>query len=205
MSTTAVHPAHVFTEEAGRAFLKEVTATAKKLTAGRDKPPSPRPLKPLPEITDPYEAREARLRLESMGDATKALAAAHETQFDLCERIRGCEEILATNPTEQQKRDILGYEIKATPSLPGIPDSKVHVEGSLERLRAELARVESELPRFEQKAARYEQLKQQLAPWPTWKIDRIRNTDVERNNIAKGKPVQRRGNAPRSVEFVPTR
>ena len=159
----------------------------------QNEPHKPKPLAPLPEIKTWEEARDARHSFEMMGNATQALAETHETQFQLCEQIRDLELILTSNPTEQMKRDILGYETKQLPELPGQITPKVHVEGSLERVRAKLAQVERELPLLESKAQRYEQIRQQLAPWPWFRINRLRNEEHERQLISKGVIVQKRG------------
>jgi len=188
---TTPHPAHMFTQEQATEFNRQVRANLEKIRASAVTPrPATQP--DLPPITDWNEARQARIQFELMGDATAALESAHQEQFHLCQMIAELEAILADNPTDEEKRAILGWDEKVRPSLPGVLDTKVHIEGSLEKTKAKLAQVECELPLLENKAARYEQLRKQLEPWPTWRIDRLRNAENERRLIAHGKPVQRR-------------
>ena len=172
-----LHPANIFTVEQADAFNAEVNS---KLDKHRASLLTPRP-KPqeLPVITyaNCYEARDARHAFEEQPDAEKNLADAHEEQFDLCELIRSMEAILASNPTEHERRKLEGYEAKDTPSLPGILDTYHHVDGNLDRCRADLASLEAKLPRLEYEAARYLQVKKSLAPWSWVRINRERNAD----------------------------
>jgi len=190
MSTNPV--ARVFTEEQSRAWLAEQRRLGDERRARSASQPAPKP-QPLPEITDWNEARQARLQFELMRDETAALADANETQFHLCEQLRELEAILADNPTEQERRNIEGYRIKVTPSLPGVADTFTHVDGTLEKTKAKLAAVERELPLLQAKAERYEQLRQQLAVWPWHRINDLQNREAERSLISRGKPVQKRG------------
>ena len=126
-------------------------------------------------------------------DAEKNLADAHEEQFELCELIRKMEAILASNPTEHERRKLEGYEERKKPSLPGFLDEYFHVDGNLDRCRADLAAVEAKLPRLEYEAARYLQVKKSLAPWPWIRINRERNAAFDRQEVVNGRRPLKRG------------
>jgi hypothetical protein len=163
-----LHPANIFTVEQADAFNKKVRAGGeahrKSLLTPRPKPQD----RPLTVYANCYEARDAKHTHEAQPDAEKNLADAHEEQFDLCQLIASMEAILASNPTEHERRKLEGYEDRKKPSLPGFLDEYFHVDGNLDRCRADLAAVEATLPRLEYEAARYLQVKKSLAPWP-WK------------------------------------
>jgi hypothetical protein len=192
MSTTP-HPAHMFTEEQARPFNAEVRAG---MNAWRARLAAPRP-KPqdLPPITyaNCYEACDARHNFEAQPDAERQLADLHETQFELCELIAAMESVLASNPTEHERRKLLGHEEKRKPSLPGILDEYFHVDGTLDRARAKLAEIESQLPRLELHAAEYVRVKKSLAPWPWVRINRERNAGLDRKVIVNGQMPLKRG------------
>jgi len=193
MSTTTSHPAHMFTVEQATAFNTEVRS---KMDEHRATLAAPRP-KPqdLPLITyaNCYEARDARHTFEEQPDAEQILAVEHEEQFDLCQLIAAMERVLASNPTEHERRKLEGYDEKDSPSLPGILDTYHHVDGNLDRARADLAEVEARLPRLEARAAEYRRVKASLAPWPWHRINKERNTELDRQVIVNGSMPQRRG------------
>jgi hypothetical protein len=188
-----LNPATAFTEEQARPWNAEVRAGGeahrKSLLTPRPKPQD----LPLIVYANCYEARDARHAFEAQPDAEKNLADAHEEQFELCELIRKMEAILASNPTEHERRKLEGYEAKDTPSLPGILDTYHHVDGNLDRCRADLAAVEEKLPRLEYEAARYLQVKKSLAPWPWVRINRERNAAFDRQEIVNGRRPVKRG------------
>jgi hypothetical protein len=156
--------------------------------------PRPKP-QDLPLITygSCYEARDAKHTHEAQPDAEKNLADAHEEQFELCELIRRMEAVLASNPTDHECRKLEGYEEKDSPSLPGILDTYHHVDGNLDRCRADLADLEARLPRLEYEAARYLQVKKSLAPWPWYRINKERNAELDRQVIVNGSMPLKRG------------
>ncbi len=182
-----LHPANIFTVEQADAFNKKVRAGGEAHRASLLTPrPKPQDL-PLIVYTNCYEARDARHAFEEQPDAEKNLADAHEVQFEVSELISSMEMILSSNPSEQEKRKLLGYEQKKSPSLPGILDERFHVDGNLERCRADLAAVEAKLPRHEYEAARYLQVKKSLAPWPWVRINRERNAAFDRQEVVNGR------------------
>jgi hypothetical protein len=191
MSTTTPHPAHMFTEIQAQAWNQEIR---KQQEAHRASLAAPRPVTPLAPIVyaNCYEARDARHVHELQPDAGKKLVEAHEEQFELCELIRRMEAVLTSNPTEHERRKLEGYEEKDTPSLPGILDTYHHVDGNLDRCRADLAELESRLPRLQAEAARYAHVKASLAAWPWVRINRERNAELDRQATVNGKMVQRR-------------
>jgi hypothetical protein len=188
-----LHPANIFTVEQADAFNAEVTAG---MDAHRARLAAPRP-KPqeLPLITyaNAYEACDARHAFEAQPDAERILADAHAEQFELCELIAAMEAVLASNPTEHERRKLEGYEERDSPSLPGILDTYHHVDGNLDRCRADLADLESKLPRHELRAAEYVRVKKSLAPWPWHRINRERNAALDRQVIVNGSLPQKRG------------
>ena len=188
-----LHPANIFTVEQADAFNAEVRT---KTDAWRASLAAPRP-KPqeLPLITyaNCYEARDARHAFELQPDAERILADAHETQFELCELIASMEAILASNPSEYERRKLEGYEEKDMPSLPGILDTHHHVPGTLDQARVKLTEIERQLPRLRADAARYAQVKASLAPWPWVRINRERNAALDRQAITNGKMPVKRG------------
>lgn len=193
MSTTTPHPAHMFNWEQATAFNTEVRQKSEAHQASLATPrPKPQDL-PLTVYANCYEARDARFAFEEQPDAEKNLADAHEEQFDLCQLIAAMERILASNPTEHERRKLEGYEEKDSPSLPGILDTYHHVDGNLDRCRADLAEVESKLPRLEFEAARYRQVRASLAPWPWIRINRERNAELDRQTIVNGQMPIKRG------------
>jgi hypothetical protein len=193
MSTTTPHPAHMFNWEHATAFNTEVRQKMEKhratLAAPRPKPQE------LPVITyaNCYAAMEARHAFEVQPDAEQILAVEHEEQFELCELIRRMEAVLASNPTEHERRKLEGYEEKDSPSLPGILDTYHHVDGNLDRCRADLADVEARLPRLEARAAEYRRVKQSLAPWPWHRINKERNAELDRQVVVNGRMPLKRG------------
>jgi hypothetical protein len=187
------HPANMFTEKQARPWNAEVNT---KVAAWRASLAAPRP-KPqdLPPIVyqDCYEAQAARHTFEAQPDAEQILAVEHEEQFSLCELIRSMEAILASNPTEHERRKLEGYEERKKPSLPGILDEYFHVDGNLDRCRADLADLEARLPRLEARAAEYRRVKQSLSPWPWHRINSERNATLDRQVIVNGGTVVKRG------------
>jgi hypothetical protein len=188
-----LNPATAFTEEQARPWNAEVNAGVKahreRLTAPRPKPQD----LPLIVYQNADEARDARFTFEEQPDAERQLADAHEEQFDLCQLIAAMEAVLASNPTEHERRKLEGYEAKDVPSLPGILDTYHHVNGNLDNARADLAEVESRLPRLEFEAARYAQVRASLAPWPWSRINRERNAEFTRQEICNGRMPVKRG------------
>lgn len=181
----------IFTEDQARAFNREVTAATKKLTAGRDHPAPPKPV--VISITTVDEAIQSRLWAESQNPTpVQNLADNDAAIFDLTNRIEAAEALLPT-ATESEKRLILGYEERDFPSLPGIKDTYHHVPGSVEVLKEKRAALEEIRPALQRKAEHFLAVMKALEPWPTHRVARIRNEAVERQLIAKGKPVQRRG------------
>jgi hypothetical protein len=188
-----LHPANIFTVEQANAFNAEVTAKMDKHRASLLTPrPKPQDL-PLIVYANCYEARDARHAFELQPDAERQLADLHETQFEICELISSMEAILASNPTGHEKRKLLGYEQKKSPSLPGILDEYFHVDGTLDRARQRLAEVEKQLPRLELRAAEYVRVKKSLAPWPWVRINRERNETLDRQVIVNGTMPLKRG------------
>lgn len=186
-----LHPANIFTVEQANAFNSEVRS---KMEERRANLVAPRPVA-LPPIVyrDCYEAQAARHNFEAQPDAELNLADLHETQFELCELIADMEAILQSNPTEHERRKLLGYEEKDTPSLPGILDTYHHVDGNLDKARARLAEIEGRLPYLETQAARYAQVRGSLAPWPWVRINRERNAALDRQTIVNGQMPLKRG------------
>jgi hypothetical protein len=186
------HPANMFTVEQADAFNAEVKAG---MTRWRATLAAPRPkAQDLPPITyaNCYEACDARHNFEAQPDAEANLRDAHETQFELSELIAAMEAVLASNPTEHERRKLLGYEQKKSPSLPGILDEYFHVDGTLDRARAKLAEIEKQLPRLENHAAEYVRVKKSLAPWPWSRINSERNRELDRQVVVSGSlPIKR--------------
>jgi hypothetical protein len=188
-----LHPANIFTVEQANAFNAEVRTKTEEHKARLTTPrPKPQDLPPI-VYQDCYEAQAARHTFEAQPDAEQILAVEHEEQFSLCELIRSMEAILASNPTEHERRKLEGYEEKDSPSLPGILDTYHHVDGNLDRCRADLADLEARLPRLEARAAEYRRVKQSLAPWPWHRINRERNAQLDRQTIVNGGTVVKRG------------
>jgi hypothetical protein len=185
--------AQVFTQKEADFFNAEVRAKTeehrKSLLTPRPKPQE------LPVMTyaNCYEARDARHAFELQPDAEKNLADAHAEQFEISELIAAMEKILASNPTDAERRKLEGYEERKKPSLPGILDEYFHVDGNLDRCRADLAAVEAKLPRLEYEAARYLQVKKSLAPWPWVRINRERNAAFDRQEAVNGRRPVKRG------------
>jgi hypothetical protein len=100
---------------------------------------------------------------------------------------------LLPTATPDERKLILGYDTKSLPELPGQITPKVHVEGTLERLKAKRADLERIRPLLVAKVEKYLGVIEALKPWPHWRISEIRNQEAERRLIAKGKPIQRRG------------
>jgi hypothetical protein len=188
-----LHPANIFTEEQATAFNTEVRAKMEAhratLAAAR---PKPQELQ-LIVYANAYEACDARHNFEAQPDAERQLADLHETQFELCELISSMKAILASNPTGHEKRKLLGYEQKKSPSLPGMLDEYFHVDGTLDRARARLAEVEKQLPRLELRAAEYRRVKKSLAPWSWVRINRERNATLDRQIVVNGQMPVKRG------------
>jgi hypothetical protein len=191
-----LHPANIFTVEQADAFNAEVNT---KVNDWRASLAAPRPRsQDLPPIVyrDCYEAQAARYTFEEQPDAEQILAVEHEEQFSLCELIAAMERVLASNPTDHERRKLEGYEEKDSPSLPGILDTYHHVDGNLDKCRADLADLEARLPRLEARAAEYRRVKQSLAPWPWSRINRERNAQLDRQVIVNGGTVVKRGRSP---------
>jgi hypothetical protein len=193
MSTTTPHPAHMFTVGQANVHNTEVRS---KMEAWRASLLTPRPKPqdlPLTVYRNADEACDARHNYEAQPDAERQLADAHEAQFELCELISSMEMILNSNPSEHERRKLLGHEERKKPSLPGIVDEYFHVDGTLDRARARLAEVEKQLPRLELRAAEYRRVKQSLAPWPWARINRERNAELDRQIIVGGQMPLKRG------------
>ena len=193
MSTTTPHPAHMFTVEQANVHNAKVKAD---MDAWRASLLTPRPRSqdlPLTVYANAYEARDARFAFEEQPDAEKILAVEHEEQFSLCELIRSMEMILNSNPTDHERRKLEGYTEKDRPSLPGIADTFHHVDGNLDIARADLADLEARLPRLETRAAEYVRVKKSLAPWPWHRINKERNSELDRQTIVNGSMPLKRG------------
>lgn len=172
--------------------------------ANESKPPQrPTVARVIPKPTNADEARELRLQLVDRRNPHEILSELHDEQFRLSQQITDLEAILKDNPTEQERRDIEGYQTKVLPSLPGIADTYVHVPGSLERATEKVSQIERDIPRVTALAADYDALVEAVKDWPWARINEERNKENERRLISKGKPVQKRGPQARSVEFVP--
>ena len=185
----------------GKFNAKEVAATnlerQKKLDAQAKE--APKPLEPI-VYANADEARAARLTFEVQPDAEKILALVYEDQneqFEIETQLlaileHGIKKMSKSEATHARKK-ILGYEEKVKPSLPGVLDTSVHVPGSLEKCREKLADIESRLPRLQAEAARYANMKASLAPWPWARINRIRNEELDQEQILNGKLPHPRG------------
>jgi hypothetical protein len=188
-----LHPANIFTVEQATAFNAAIEKERKVHRASLLTPsPKPQDL-PLIVYANCYEARDARHAFELQPDAERQLADLHETQFELCELISSMEAILASNPTGHEKRKLLGYEQKKSPSLPGMLDEYFHVDGTLDRARVRLAEVEKQLRRLELRAAEYCRVKESLAPWPWPRINSERNAALDRQVVVNGQMPVKRG------------
>ena len=188
-----LHPANIFTVEQANAFNAEVRS---KMEAHRVSLAAPRPKPqdlPLIVYANCYEARDARHTFEAQPDAEQILAVEHEEQFELCELIAAMEMVLNSNPTDHERRKLEGYEERDSPSLPGILDTYHHVDGNLDRCRADLAEVEARLPRLEARAAEYVRVRKSLAPWPWIRINRERNAELDRQIVVNGSMPLKRG------------
>lgn len=168
----------------------------------RNKARATEALKPLEPIVfdNADEARAARLTFDVQPDAEKILADVYEEQNELFEIETQMLAILEHGVKEMSKSDadharrkLLGYEEKVKPSLPGVVDTQVHVPGSLEKVREKLADIEHRLPRLQAEAARYANMKASLAPWPWARINRIRNEELDQEQILNGKLPHPRG------------
>jgi hypothetical protein len=188
-----LHPANIFTVEQANAFNAEVRTKTEEHKASLAAPRSKPQDLPLIDYQNVDEAMTARHTHELQPDAEQILAVEHEEQFQLCELIAAMERVLASNPTDHEKRKLLGYEQKKSPSLPGILDEYFHVDGNLDRCRADLADLEARLPRLEARAAEYRRVKQSLAPWPWHRINKERNEQLDRQVIVNGGTVVKRG------------
>jgi hypothetical protein len=187
------HPANMFTVEQANAFNTEVR---QKSEAHRASLLTPRPKRqelPLITYANCYEALDARHAFDVQPDAEQILAVEHEEQFSLCELIRRMEAVLASSPTPHERRKLEGYDEKDSPSLPGILDTYHHVDGNLDRCRADLADLEARLPRLEARAAEYRRVKASLAPWPWHVINRLRNEGLDRQAVVNGRMPVKRG------------
>jgi len=188
-----LHPANIFTVEQAKAFNAEVRKGQEAHRASLAAPrPRPQDLPPI-VYQNADEARAARHTFEAQPDAEQILAVEHEEQFELCELIAAMERVLASNPTDHERRKLEGYEEKKKPSLPGIFDEYFHVDGNLDKCRADLAEVEARLPRLKARAAEYRRVKQSLAPWPWVRINRERNAALDRQVIVNGTMPLKRG------------
>jgi cob(I)alamin adenosyltransferase len=194
------HPAHMFTEPQAQAFNREVTKQLDERRA-RAKARETQPQKPLELIVfaDADEARAARLVFDAQPDAEKILASVYEEQNELFTLETELLAILehgvrkmSKSDADHARRKILGYETKE-PSLPGVLDTKVHVPGSLEKVREKLTDIERRLPRLQHEAAVYANTKKSLAPWPWSKINRLRNDELDQEQIMNGKLPHPRG------------
>jgi hypothetical protein len=191
MSTTTPHPAHMFTVEQANVQNAEVRS---KVEAWRASLLTPRPRsQDLTVYQNADEACDGRHTHEAQPDAERILADAHAEQFELCELIAAMEAVLASNPTDHERRKLEGYEAKDTPSLPGILDTYHHVPGTLDIARADLADLEARLPRLELRAAEYRRVKQSLAPWSWHRINKERNSELDRQEVVNGRMPLKRG------------
>jgi hypothetical protein len=187
------HPANMFTVEQADTFNADVRTKTDAWRASLLTPrPKPQEL-PLIVYQDCYEAMNARHSFEAQPEAERQLAEVHEAQFELCELIASMEVVLASNPTEHERRKLEGYEAKDVPSLPGILDTYHHVDGNLDKCRADLADLEARLPRLEARAAEYRRVKASLAPWPWHRINKERNAELDRQVIVNGQMPVKRG------------
>jgi hypothetical protein len=194
MQTLTILPPKAFLESDVRALRDHIQSFLKKRRESLVAPRTPAPPRPV-TYADWSEAQRARVEFELQPDMEQKLAATHEAQFELCQIIDAMLGILASNPTEHEKRKILGFQDKKRPSIPGMADEYFHVEGNLEKRRAELARLEENLPRLQAEAARYVQIKKSLEPWPWHRINRERNDELDRQEIANGRMPHKRGGA----------
>jgi hypothetical protein len=159
---------------------------------------APKPLE-LIVYANADEARAARLNFEVQPDAEDILRVEYAEQNELFEIETQLLAILEHGvrkmsklDAEHAKKKILGYDTKER-ELPGVLTTKVHVPGSLERVREKLADIESRLPRLQAEAARYANMKASLAPWPWVRINRERNNELDQEQILNGKMPHPRG------------
>lgn len=205
--STAIHPAHMFTEGQASAFNAEIKRVLDaRLKRQKEVASKPRKREPI-VYSNWFDAEVALDRFEMIPDPQKKLDEAHgelNDQYLLEEEL--CR-ILASDPTDQEKMKILGYEQKRR-SLPGVLDTTFHVDGSLEKCRAKIADLEKKIPRLKVVVEDYLHVKASFKSWPRFVINRLKTDDLDRQLIAGGKLPQgsHRKNiqSPRSVEFVPS-
>jgi hypothetical protein len=195
------HPAHMFTEPQAQAFNREVTKQLDERRA-RAKARETQPQRPLNLLVfaDADEARAARQVFDVQPDAEKILASVYEDQneqFEIETQLLAILEHgihkMSKQDRAEAKRKILGYEVKSGASLPGVLDTKVHVPGSLEKVREKLLDIERRLPRLQYEATVYANMKASLAPWPWSKINRLRNDELDQEQIMNGRSPHPRG------------
>jgi hypothetical protein len=205
--STVPHPAHMFTEGQASAFNAGIKAVLDaRLKRQQQAAAKPRKREPI-VYSNWFDAETALDRFEMIDDPQKKLDEVHDdlnTQYLLEEEL--CR-ILASNPTDQEKMKILGYEQKRRPSLPGILDTTFHIDGSLEKCRARIADLEKRVPRLKVVVEEYLHVKESFKAWPRFVINRLKTESLDRQLIAGGKLPQgsHRKNiqSARSVEFVP--
>jgi len=160
---------------------------------------APKPLE-LIAFANAYEALAARLTFDVQPDAEKILASVYEDQNELFEIETQMLAILehgvkkmSKSEADHARKKILGYDTKELPSLPGVADTRVHIPGSLEKVREKLADIESRLPRLQYEAAVYANTKKSLAPWPWFRINRVLNDELDQQEILNGRLPHPRG------------
>ncbi|MGO9649688.1 MAG: hypothetical protein ACLPOO_16730 [Terriglobales bacterium] len=205
--STAPHPAHMFTESQASAFNAEIkTVLDARAKRHAEAAARPKPKRQPITYTGWFDAKTALDRFEMIPDPQKKLDEVHgelNDQYLLEEEL--CR-ILASDPTDYEKRKILGWEEKHK-SVPGFLDSYFHVDGSLEKCRAKIADLEKKIPRLKIVVEDYVHVKESFKAWPRPLINKLKTEELDRQLIAGGKLPQgsHRQNlrSARSTEFVP--
>ena len=188
------HPSQYFTQadvdretKLIQTFLRERRQRLEKIDADRK---LTEPKFPVPTYADADEASNAYANFMLVPDDEQKLRDANELLNDLFAKEDLQLWVLSENPTADEKRQLLGYEAKDTPSLPGIADSYHHVPGNLDKVREQIAALQKEIPLLKMKAARYAALKKSFEPWPIYRIRKERSERLRRQDIAAGRFVR---------------
>lgn len=144
---------------------------------------------PVPVYADADEASNAYREFMLQPDAEQKLLDANERLNDLFAKEDAQLWVLSSNPTEDEKRSLLGYEEKVRPELPGVATSYVHIQGNLEKVREQIADLQREISQFRIHAARYQAVKKSFDLWPIHRINQERNARVRRQDIVAGRLV----------------
>ena len=175
------------TEEWAYSIGKDCQTKAREIKNRKPKRSVPK-FKPA---TDWLAAKEQRLAFDlkyPVGrDPETLLQDLIAEQRRLTKRKESLEDVLK-DCSVSERRQILGYEARSSHRTKGLLDTRIHIDGSLDKLNARLTQIAIDLPALEAKAELYRAELTSLWSWA--RITEAHRVEEQRNLTIAGKSFQ---------------